>query len=77
MGLRTYVGGILIKLLAILLIAIGLLLALYSDSLSQQTSAPIELYSIVSWIIFLVGLIVFAISVIIQRNALHRLKSKK
>jgi hypothetical protein len=77
MRLRTYVGGILIKLLALMLIAGGLLLSLYSDSLSQQTSAPIELYSIMAWIIFLAGLIVFVTSVIIQRNALRRLKTRK
>jgi len=72
MRLRTYIGGILIKFLAIMLIVVGFLVSLYSGYLSQQTGEPMELYSLASWIMFLAGLIVFATSALIQRSALRR-----
>jgi hypothetical protein len=75
MKFRTYVGGILIKFLAVLLVIVGLIMSVYSETLSQQTGVPTGLWWISSWVIFLAGLIVFATSVFIQRRALYRLKT--
>ncbi len=75
MEIHSYVGGIFAKFLAIILIMTGLLLMLSSGYVSQQTGAPIELYWIASWIIFIVGLFIFAAGVIAQRRALRRMKS--
>jgi hypothetical protein len=75
MGIHSYISGIFAKFLAIILIMTGFLLILSSGYISQQTGAPIELYWIVSWIIFIVGLFIFAAGVIAQRRALRRTES--
>ncbi|WXG46802.1 MAG: hypothetical protein WED05_09125 [Candidatus Atabeyarchaeum deiterrae] len=75
MKLHSYVGGILVKLLSIIMIMIGVLLFLYSDYISQETGVPIGAYWIVSWILFIMGLIVFAGGVVVQRRALKRLRT--
>jgi hypothetical protein len=75
-GTHTYVGGIFVKVLAIILVITGLLLSLYSTSMPQHGGEPIELYWIVSWVLFIVALILFATGVIVQRSALRRLRSQ-
>jgi hypothetical protein len=75
MGIHSYVGGIFAKFLAIILIMTGFFLILSSGYISQQTGAPIELYWIASWIIFIAGLFIFAAGAIAQRRALRRMKS--
>ncbi|WXG44226.1 MAG: hypothetical protein WED04_09355 [Promethearchaeati archaeon SRVP18_Atabeyarchaeia-1] len=70
----SYVRGIFAKLLAIILVVVGLVLFFYSEDISQQNGAPIELYWIVSWILFIAGIIMFAAAVVMQRRAVQRLK---
>ena len=76
MSLRisSYVTGILVKLLAIILMIIGLLLFLYSTDMLQE--APAGFYWIASWVIFIVGLIMFTTAVVTQRRALRRMRNR-
>jgi hypothetical protein len=74
MEIHSYVGGIFAKFLAIILMMTGFLLFLSSGYVSEQTGSPIELYWILSWIIFIIGLFIFAAGVITQRRALRRIK---
>jgi divalent metal cation (Fe/Co/Zn/Cd) transporter len=77
MRLHTYLGGAFVKFVAIILMITGLLLFLYSTYISQQTGEPVELCWITSWIIFVVGLIVFTADVVVQRRVLRRIRNQR
>jgi uncharacterized membrane protein len=71
MRTSSYVTGILVKLLAIILMITGFLLFVYSTDMLQE--APAALYWLASWAIFIVGLIMFITAVVAQRRALRRI----
>lgn len=74
--MSSYVTGILMKLFALAIMFVGFLLFLYSMDISQENGALSELSQVASWVLVIVGLIMFATAVLLQRRALRRMRSR-